>query len=331
MIRLPISSWPGRARWAAVSLLATMSCAVSAGVSLAGRIELPGTHGRLDHLAIDLEPDQLFVAALGDNAIEVIDLKAGKRIARLEGHGEPQGLVFMHSLQRLLVANGGGGYVEAFEAERREGAAAGLPDADNLRLDAHGARLYVGFGTGLAAVDPATLEVVSRIALPGHPEAFELSARGAQIYVNVPTVGAIVVVDRTTGKEMARWAVSPASRNFAMALGEASHRLFVATRGPPGLQVFDTARGVQVAQTRLCGDADDLFLDSERHRLYAVCGDGQVDAIGREGADRYTTTERIATSPGARTGLWVPATQKLFVAAPATRGRPAVVLVYRVD
>src|SRR5512135_1762607 len=102
----PTSALRGFARWAAASLLAAMSCAVGAGVSFAGRIELPGTHGRLDHLAIDLEGGRLFVAALGDDAIEVIDLKAGKRIARLEGRREPQGLAFIAGARQLLFANG---------------------------------------------------------------------------------------------------------------------------------------------------------------------------------------------------------------------------------
>lgn len=319
------------AGWAVASVLAALPCAAPGGVSFAGRIELPGTRGRLDHLALDAEHDRLFVAALGADAIEVVDVKAGKRIARLEGRREPQGIVFMPSSQRLLVANGTGGSVEAFEAERREGAAADLPDADNMRLDLKSGRLYVGYGAGLGVLDPVALKVLDRIALPGHPEAFELSSRGPEIYVNVPTAGAIVVVDRRTGKEVSRWSVAPASHNFPMALDETNHRLFAATRAPSSLQVFDTVSGARVAQLPLCGDADDLFLDAERPRLYAVCGDGRVDIVGHGDGDRYYVVQTIATSPGARTGLWVQAMKTLFVATPALQGRPAAVLVYRLD
>ncbi|HEY1392322.1 MAG TPA: hypothetical protein VFV25_03060 [Methylibium sp.] len=97
------------------------------------------------------------------------------------------------------------------------------------------------------------------------------------------------------------------------------------------MQVFDTVSGARVAELPLCGDADDLFLDAERRRLYAVCGDGRVAIIGQRDGDRYDTVQNIATSPGARTGLWVQATKTLFVAAPASQGSPAAVLVYRLE
>jgi hypothetical protein len=319
------------ARRAVALLLAVSPVAATADVSLAGRIELPGTPGRLDHLAVDLEHGHLFVAALAANAIEVLDVKAGRRITRLEGRREPQGLAFLPPMQRLMVANGEGGNLEAFNTERHVGAVGALPDADNLRLDAGSGRLYVGYGSGLAAVNPSTLQVTERITLPGHPEAFELSQRGPEIYVNVPTIGAIVVVDRRTGKETARWSIAPATRNFPMALDEASHRLFVATRAPSGLQVFDTLSGVRVAQLPLCGDADDLFLDAGRQRLYAVCGDGHLAIVSSRHGDRYQAVQAIATAPGARTGLWVPAMNTLYVAMPASQDTPAAVLVYRID
>ena len=324
----------GLAHKAVVSLTLVLSlvpgCA-SAAVSFVGRIELPDTQGRLDHLAIDEDHGLLSVAALGANAVDTIDLKANKRVSHLKGLRGPQGLMYVPSPQRLWVANGDGGNVELFLGDRREGEVAGLPDADNLRLDVQAHRLYIGYGSALAVMDTNAIRVLDRIALPGHPEAFELSAHGPEVYVNVPTAGAVVVVDRRTGKMTAKWDVAPASRNFPMALDESKRRLFIATRSPAALEVFDTSSGRRVAQLALCGDADDLFVDGERRALYAVCGEGHVAVVSLPEGDHSDVIQRIETSPGARTGLFVPAMRTLFVAAPSHGGRPAAVLIYRIE
>lgn len=326
----PLSSWCRRLL-TVLALAALIPTGAAASVTLAARIDLPGTTGRLDHLAIDLDHQQLFVAALAANEVDVVDLKASKRDARLEGRREPQGVVFVPATQRLFVANGDGDSIEEFKSQHRETAIEQLSDADNLRLDTAHLHLYAGYSNGLAVVDTASLQVLERLPLPGHPEAFELALAGRQVYVNVPSVGAVVVLDRRTRKEIARWPIAPAAANFPMALDEPAHRLFIATRAPAGLQVFDTASGRRVAQQRLCSDADDLFIDTERRRLYAVCGEGRVDVIGLGEGDQYGSIQTVETSPGARTGLLVPALKELFVAAPAARGRLAAVLVYRID
>lgn len=322
------------ARLVAVALAAALAISATPGhaqLQASGAIELPGTAGRLDHLAIDVARGHLFVAALEANATEVIDINAGKRIARLDRQHEPQGLAYLATANRLLVANGASGTVEAFTDEKRVGAVDGLADADNLRLDTATGRLYVGYGSGLATVDPLTLRILERIALPGHPEAFELSTSTPAVYVNVPSAGQVVVLDRRNGKTTAAWDVAPASGNFPMALDEREHRLFVATRSPPTLQVYDVATGRRVVELPVSGDPDDLFFDAGRRQLYVVCGEGRIDVFRQRDANHYEATQRLPTSAGARTGLFVPSLETLFVAAPARGGRTAEILVFRVQ
>ena len=299
--------------------------------ALLQEIELPDTRGRIDHLAIDLEHRRLFIAALGANTVEVIDLQAGKRIGKLQGRGEPQGVAYVPAAQRLLVANGGGGNLEAFRDGQSQSIAADLPDADNLRLDARSGRVYAGYGNALAEIDPLSLQVLQRMPLPGHPEAFELSSTGPRVYVNVPTARAVIVLDRGDGRTLATWSIAPASRNFAMALDEPNRRLLIATRDPASLLVLDLDTGRRVAELALCGDVDDLFLDARRHRIYAVCGEGLLAVVPQRDADHYGPMQKIATSTGARTGLFVPALDRLFVAAPARLLRSARLLVFRLD
>lgn len=317
-----------RLTWLVAAAIAAASAPSRAEVELVDRIELPGSTGRLDHLAIDVEADRLFVAALGANAIEVIDLKARQRSLRLPAR-EPQGLAYVPAARRLLVANAGAGTVDAFVADLRTGGIAALADADNLRLDTDGL-LYAGYSDGIAVIDPVALRLVGRFALPGHPESFQLARDGPEVYVNVPSSRRIVVLDRRSGTVTGSWDVSPAAQNFPMALDPSARRLLVATRAPARLQVYDTASGRRVTDIALCGDADDLFFDAERRQAYAVCGEGRVEVVRQLDPDRYEIGERIETAPGARTGLYVAATSTLFVAAPSRSGRSAEVRVYRV-
>ena len=116
-----------------------------------------------------------------------------------------------------------------------------------------------------------------------------------------------------------------------MALDETSHRLFIATRQPALMLVYDTTTGKRMAQLPLCGDADDLFYDSQRRQLYAVCGEGVVDVIRQRDPDHYEFARRVQTSKGARTGLFVPRLSTLYVAVPSRGGSLAEIRVYKVE
>ena len=311
----------------ALALVASRAAPAPGALRLAARIEVPGVEGRLDHLAYAPDANLLFVAGLGADRVQVIDLGSSRPAHQLRA-SEPQGLAYSVTLHRVYVANGHAGTVEAFEGSRRVAAARDLPNADNLRLDERAGLLYVGYGRALAALDVRTLAVTRRFALPGHPEAFELS--GSRVHVNVPTVGVVVVLDRVAGTTAATWSVAPAAANFPMAADAGARRLFVATRRPAQLLVFAMESGERVAEVPICADADDLLVGGAS-QLYAICGDGHIDVIRASAPDRYELSQRVASADGARTGLFVPSLRQLFVAAPARRARQAAVLVYDVE
>ncbi|WP_157731158.1 hypothetical protein [Variovorax sp. HW608] len=281
-------------------------------------------------MAVDLEGQRLFVAALGSDSLEIVDLREGRRANRITSLHEPQGVLYLARLKRLLVANGAGGGVQAFgDGASPVARQASLDDADNLRLDPWSGKVYVGAGKALVALDPDTLRVVQRIPLAGHPESFQIDRSGARIYVDVPDAGHVAVVDRELGKVIAAWPIERAARNFPMALDESGHQLFVVTRSPALLVVFDTRTGKEVDRLPACRDADELFFDEPRQRLYVVCGEGRIDVIRRD-AQRFELSERIPTAPGARTGLFVPDLSALFIAVPAGASAAAEIRVYSV-
>jgi DNA-binding beta-propeller fold protein YncE len=320
-------------RAAAVAVVALFGAASASSQSLvlAQTIDLPAVIGRIDHLDIDLEGNRLFVAALATGSLEVIDLGNGRRIGRFWPLSKPQGVAYLPARHRVVVASGGSGRVEAYDGAPAAVASGGnLDDADNVRFDARSDRLFVGYGRALAVLDPQTLAVTRRIELPGHPEAFELEPSGRRVFVNVPSAGQVVVIDRQSGTIASTWPLTGATGNFPMALDDSSNRLYVATRRPALLQAYDTTTGKRVAELPICADADDLFFDTQRRQLYAVCGQGVVEVVRRREGDRYEVVERLETAPGARTGLFVPRLSTLFVAVQARAGTVAQIRAYTI-
>ena len=294
-------------------------------------IAMPGVKGRIDHFGVDTKRHRLFVAALGNDTLEVLDTGARKRERSLDGFGEPQGIVHVAETNRVFIANGSSNRVDILDAESLVllGHVNGLEDADNLRYDALARKVYVGYGSGaLKVLDATTGASAGDIPLPGHPESFQLEKKGARIFVNVPTAGRISVVDRAKQAVVASWSV-PAAANFPMALDEAGRRLFVGTRAPALLLVYDIDSGRLVTKLPIGGDSDDLFYSPMRKRVYVVCGEGRIDVLRQDDPDHYSSEGSVTTAPRSRTGLLVPEDDTLYVAAPASAASPARVLAYK--
>src|SRR5216684_5027731 len=299
----------------------------------AATIALPSVKGRIDHFGVDLRQQRLFVAALGNDTLEVVDVKSGRRERSLDGFGEPQGVLYLPEFNRIYVANGSANRVDILDGTSlaRIKGVAGLDDADNVRYDAGARKVYVGYGNGaLRALDPATGGSSGDIRLAGHPESFQLETRGTRIFVNVPPARHVAVVDRAKQSVVATWDVPGAESNYPMALDESGRRLFVGARKPAVLLVYDIDSGKVVAKQPIGEDTDDIFFDPQRKRLYVVCGEGRIDIARQEDPDRYSPEGTVRTAPRARTGLFVPEEGRLYVAAPAIGTSPAKLLTYRV-
>jgi DNA-binding beta-propeller fold protein YncE len=317
------------------ALILVSACWAAPILQETARIAMPGVKGRIDHLAVDTAGKRLFVAALGNGTVEVIDLEGQKVMQHLRGFGEPQGVLVMPGSNRLVVTDGESSHATLFDtASFASVGQVPLPeDGDNVRLERATGRIWVGAGahasSALIALDPASAKALDKIPLAGHPESFQLEQQGERIYVNVPTAMRIQVIDRHDKKVIADWSV-PAAQNFPMALDERSKRLFVGTRTPARLIVYDTASGKPVATLPAVGDTDDVFYDSETQRIYVAGGEGAVQVFQQEPADRYSLAETVATRKGARTALFAPGQRKLFVAVPRSGEQNAEIRVFSV-
>ena len=308
----------------------TMPSSTQEPLALVRTIDLPGVEGRIDHLAFDAATRRLYVAALGNNTVEVLDVAAGTHVKSLPGFREPQGIALAADTRSVAVANGQGEGLQLLSAEDyRLGPSIRLgDDSDNVRYDAAAKRLYAGFGDGaLAAIDPASAKVLGHVKLAGHPESFQLEQNGSRIYVNVPTANQIAIVDRATMTLAATWPVT-AKANYPMSLDEANHRLFIGCRRPARVLVFDTASGKEISSFDVVGDTDDLFYDAARRRLYVSGGDGFIDVFQDTGSNRFNRVAHVATAAGARTSLFVADQSRLYLAVPHRGSQKAEVRVF---
>jgi hypothetical protein len=278
-------------------------------------------------MAIDLDRHRLFVAELGNDSVGVVDLDARKVVHQLDGLKEPQGVGYLAAGDTLFVANAGDGSVRLFHGPdyTPSGRIDLGDDADNIRIDQDAKRVIVGYGSGALGVIEAGKRIAD-IRLSAHPESFQLDPGSQRIYVNLPNRRAVAVVDQATGKVSATWPMTIAGANFPMALDEETHRVLVMFRNPAKLGVFAMADGGQIAAVDACGDADDLFIDAKRHRIYVSCGEGVIDVFD---AATYRRLARIPAVSGARTSFFAPELDRFILAVRASGREPAALWLFR--
>lgn len=312
----------------AVFAAPTLSAAAGPGLVLERTIILGAVKGRIDHLAVDAGRSRLFVAELGNGTVAVVDLKTGSVVRRIDGLREPQGVGYSPTADTLFVANAGDGSVRLFKgAELTPAGVIELgDDADNIRPDGND-RMMIGYGSGaIASIDTTTGQKIADIRLSAHPEGFRVDPKRDRLYVNIPNNHEIAVIDRSSGKKIASWGLMLAVGNFPLILDDAANRLFTVYRLPATLIAIDARTGGIVGRISTCGDADDVFYDGKHERLYVSCGDGQIAVLNA--ASPLTEISRAPTRKGARTSLFVPTLDRLFVAVPRSGNLPAEIRVF---
>lgn len=311
----------------------------NAPLVLTGAIPLPEVKGRIDHFGFDPVNNRLFLSALGNNTEEIIGLGTQTVTHIIAKVPVPQGVVYIPDANRLFIGSDEGKlFIYGATTFDLITSVDFGDDVDNLRYDAAIKRVYVGYGdekTGaIAVVDAATKKrVESEYKVGAHPESFQLENSGSRIFVNLPDLKQIAVIDRKTSN-IQRWQLALGG-NFPMALDEPHHRLFIATRMPPTLSVFDTNSGRMIASLPCVQDSDDLYYDSERARIYVSGGEGFISVFQQSDPDHYRLLAKIPTAVGARTsgyfGKGKKGFDRLYVAVPARAEHGAEVLIYTVQ
>lgn len=301
-------------------------------LTLERTIPLADTGGRVDHLAVDLARKHLFVAELGNGTVDAIDLDTGAVVHRITGLKEPQGVGYAAGPDLVAVASAGDGSVRLFRGA--DFSPAGVielgSDADDVRVDPRNDNFLVGYGEGgLAVIDAKTRSKLADIKLPAHPEGFQLDPATDRVFVNIPDARQIATVDLAAGAQVATWQTPGLRSNFPMAIDPKGGFVATVFRSPARIVLIDPKKGTILASADICGDADDVFFDPNRSALYVSCGSGNIDLLHMDAAGLSRATQ-VPTASGARTSLFVPELDRLFVASRAgLLGSKAAILVFR--
>jgi WD40 repeat protein len=301
---------------------------------LVQEIPLPNVQGRIDHFSFDAKRKRVIAAALGNNTVEVVDTFAGRDIKSIEGASEPQGVAYVEEFNKLFVANGEDGKLRVYDGDSFKllNTIEIGEDADNVRYDPSEEKVYVAYGGdasgGIAVVDAQSGKRLDDVAkLDAHPESFQIARSKPIIYANIATKAKIVAIDRSTHK-VTDWPLKSGKSNYPMAINEPEHRLFVVTRKPAQLIVLDIESGSMIAAVPCVNDADDLYYDSGRKRIYVPGGEGFISVIQESDPDHYQPLAKVPSTTGARTGLWYEKRDRFYLAVPATSKQGAALWVY---
>ncbi len=305
-------------------------------------IPLPNVKGRMDHLGVDIEGKRLFAAALENNTLEVIDLKAGKRVFSIPGQSKPQGVFYSPDFKRLFVDNGDDGTCKIYAGDTFK-LIDSLPlgtDADHVGYDPATKYLYAAYGDAksgaLGIIDTRTAKHIGDIKVDARPGGIKIEKSGPRIFLRFTGTANLGVVDREKREAIATWPVTEAKASNSLALDETHHRLFDGTNNPPLLIVFDTESGKQITQLEGLAGIDDTWYDAARKRIYASGGreseagkpPGFVYVYQQGDADHYDLIAKVPTRPNSQTSIWVPQLNRYYVSASSNDTQDAAILVF---
>lgn len=294
-------------------------------------IPVPGIQGGFNHLAVDAVRQRLFVAAPADKTLEIIDLKQARPWRSLAGE-RPAAARYAPEFDQLYVTRGQSvviydGMTFDLIATIEIGS-----NLDELQYDARSKRLYVGCNspgkTGIAVISIPNGKLLGMIALPDKPQGIAVDHTGVRVFANMPDLCQVAEMDGEKRVLLTIWQLSPGVANVPMGMDEADHRLFVGTRHPAQLLVMNSTTGEMIATVDSSADADDLFYDAARKRIYVSCGDGSIAVIEQTDVNHYKLLTRVPTVAGARNSAFSEQLKRLYVAAPRRGQQPAEVRIF---
>jgi DNA-binding beta-propeller fold protein YncE len=302
-------------------------------------LQFPSTvKGRLDHLGVDTHGDRLFVVAEDFHGVLVFDLATGKYIRSI-AVDHPHAVLYRDDLERIYITDEGKGQLEIYDGKNYS-LLKSVPlkvDADSIGYDAATHYLYIVNGgdnaheafTMLSVVDTTSERKLTDIKIDGDTlEAMSLEKNGERLFLDNPAKNEVEVINRKTNKVIGVWPINLGKSNATIALDESSHRLFVGCRSGQ-IVVFDTGTGKELQALSIGQRADDLMFDSGSKRIYATSGGaGEVDVYKENDPDHYLFLGKVRTGPGAKTGLWVPQSRRLYVGVPPQGTAIGAVYIY---
>jgi len=312
-------------------------------LKLVATTPMPGFTGDFDHFGVDLKGNRLFLAAEDQKTVEVFDLRTGEWIHSIKGFGHPLTMAYLPESDRLIVTNGDTDDVALVDCKEYKilNTLKLGKGVDHSALNPINKYLYVENGAApdgkthsLSIIDTNTFRIVGEIpGLPGESnESMVIDRAGKKLYVNLTGSDEVGVIDLSTRQLIARWPLPDVHIAHAITLDEPNHRLFTATRKPPQFIVLDIDTGKVVTTLPCVGVNSDMSFDVARKRIY-VTGSETASVFVQRDADHYVHIAEVPTAYRAKSSIFVPELNRLYIAA-SGKGRPDAklqLLIYEVQ
>jgi DNA-binding beta-propeller fold protein YncE len=314
-----------------------------APLKLVATIPLPGLKdGDFDHFAPDVDGHRLFLTAEENDKIQILDTSSNKLIHTMDNIKAPHAVLFRKDLKRLFIVEGDASAVKIYDSDTFKllGEVKVSIDADSLAYDPATSYGYVVSGgreahtpySLISVIDTNNAKKLRDIKIDSnHIEALVLEKSGPRMFMNITGKNVVGVMDRNESVLTASWPLPAGDKlNVAMCFDEANHRLFVVTRNPGKLVVFNSDNGKVIADIPSVDLVDDAAYDPQHKRLY-LAGDQFIDVFEQKDPDHYSLLAKIPGSFRAKTGILVPELNRYYLAVPHHAGKEAEVRVYDIQ
>lgn len=254
-------------------------------LKLVNIIVLQNISGRLGHMAYNEKQGVVYLAALSNNTMEVVDLQNKKTIRSVKSLRQPIDVEYISNIDLVFVACLGDGLCRAFNTNtfKEETSFRFDNNVSLVRYSPAFQILYIGYGEGaIALIDGNTLKYKTTIKLPVHPEAMVIDENTAQMFVNLPKSREIGIIDLKNNILSRSFSMANVAENYPVAYDKTNKRLFVGCRKPAKLIVVNSEKGNKIAEVDIDGDVNVLYYDEARKQIYATCGDGYLHVIKQE-------------------------------------------------
>jgi hypothetical protein len=316
-------------------LLTEQSQTRPAPLKLLEKIPLPGVDGALDHMAVDIQGQRLFVPAEQHSTIEVLDVRSGRRLRTISDAKWPSTVFYDGATKQLFVSDRADGTCKVFNGETYEliRSIKLLAGADNAAYEPRSQSFYVanaGRHAGLpytliSIINTSTSQHVGDIKVESaNVQAMAFESSGDVMYADLADKDEIAVIDVRARTVKNTWPTKPqCQKPYALSLDSAHHRLFLGCRmfatqadwwQPGKMLVLDTDSGKPVMTFDAGGGADEMFFDAGTQRIYSQGYEGIADVWKEVDPDHYESIGKIQGGVHGKTSLLVPELNRYYVA-----------------
>jgi DNA-binding beta-propeller fold protein YncE len=296
-----------------------------------------------DYLATDVAGGRVFATPQAAHAVAVFDVEASKLVTMVRGIGNPHGVFYSNRAKRLFVDDGEAGDVKVFDGNdfkllKKIPVAAG---ANGSTFDPSTQLLYVNNGgrdAGLdhsfvSVIDTTTSTKVADIQIDGlFLEASVIDPATHRLYLNLEDKNAVAIIDLNTRKVVGNWPITHSHHNMPMAFDADHQRLYIGCRDGDmhgSIAVVDLKNGAELNTLPIGGWVDSIYYDAKRQRIYSSSGTGHLETYQLLPDGKYQKLESTDTAVMAKTSIYSPELDRMYVSVPHLGSTLAKILVFK--